>query len=237
MKRRQSDSSRAVAYLRISTDAERQAHGLDVQRRSVEAWALAAGVTVVSWRQDELSGRTVADRRPGLGAALVDLRQLQAGRLIVHRLDRLARDLAEALTIERLIREAGASLVAVESGEADDPASKFLRQVMLAAAEFEGAVIRERIRATKASLRERGLFEGGEPPYGCSVEGGRLVAHPGERQQLAQLQAWRAEGLSWRALARRAAEEGVVNRRGRPWLHADLARLLRRGLVQVPGAG
>jgi len=237
MKKRQNDPSRAVAYLRISTDADRQAHGLDVQRRSVEAWAQGAGVEIVAWCQDELSGRTVADRRPGLGAALVELRQRQAGRLVVNRLDRLARDLAEALAIERLIREAGASLVAVESGEADDPASKFLRQVMLAAAEFEGAVIRERIRATKASLRERGLFEGGEPPYGCSVEGGRLVEHPGERRQLAQLQAWRDEGLSWRRLARRAREEGIVNRRGKPWLFSDLARLLRRGLVQPPRAG
>jgi hypothetical protein len=72
-----------VAYLRISTDADRQAHGLDVQRRAVEAWALAAGVAVVAWCQDELSGRTSAERRPGLGAALVELRQRQAGRLIV----------------------------------------------------------------------------------------------------------------------------------------------------------
>lgn len=230
MKRPQGDPRRAVAYLRISTDGEKQIHGLEVQRASVEAWAQGAGVELVALHRDEISGTSKGHDRPGLGAALADLRRLGAGALVVLRLDRLARDLAEALVIERMIVESGAALIAVESGgNADDPASKFLRHVMLAASEFEGALIRQRIKATKASLRARGLLEGGKPPYGFRVgEGKRLEPHPEERAALEELQRMRQRGLSFRQVARQATARGLLNRAGHPWDPSNLRRLLGR---------
>ena len=63
------DPRLAVAYLRISTDAEKQAHGLDVQRRAIEGWAAGQGVAVAAWHQDEKSGTAPLEQRLGLGAA------------------------------------------------------------------------------------------------------------------------------------------------------------------------
>ncbi len=232
MKPRPGDPLRAVAYLRVSTDAERQAHGLDVQRRAIEAWAQRAGVVVVGWFQDELSGTTKMERRAGLGGALGALRPERAGLLVVHRIDRLARDAGEGAAIERVIERSGARLALAEgggtSGTADDPGAKLVRQVTLAAAEFEGAIIRARIRATKASMKARGLYGGGRPPYGWRLEGGALLPEPAEQAALAQLRAWRAGGASWRALARLATEAGLTNRAGRPWPHNHLLRMLGR---------
>ena len=55
----------------------------------------------------------------------------------------------------------------------------FLRRVTLAAAEFAGALIRARIRSAKALCKARGLYGGGEPPYGWrrgEAHMGQLVA-------------------------------------------------------------
>jgi DNA invertase Pin-like site-specific DNA recombinase len=233
MKRRPiaTDPRAAVAYLRVSTDAERQAHGLDVQREAIATWAAREGVRLVGWHQDEISGTTAHQRRPGLGAALLELRQQRAGVLVVHRIDRLARDAHEGAIVERVLQDAGAQIVAIEGGgDTNDPAGRLVRQIMLAAAEFEGALIRDRIRATKASLRRRGLLEGGEPPYGWAVgEGRRLVPCDEERAMLARLEAWRAEGLSLRRIALEARRQGLLNRRGKPLRHQTIATLLKRG--------
>ena len=224
------DPRLAVAYLRISTDAEKQAHGLDVQRRAIEAWAVAQGLEVRAWHQDERSGTEPLERRLGLAAALAELRQLGAGLLVVHRIDRFARDAAEGAAIERAILGAGARLAVVEGGsQGDDPASVFLRRVTLAAAEFEGALIRARIRAAKASCRARGLYGGGEPPYGWRRgEGAALEVCPEEQAILGQLRALAARGGSVRRVAQLAAKAGLKNRRGNPWGPSQIHLVLKR---------
>lgn len=228
MKRR-GDPLRVIAYLRVSTDAERQAHGLEVQRRAIEAWAAREGRELVGWHQDELSGTTAHERRPGLLAALEQLTRDRAGVLVVHRIDRLARDAAEGAVIERLAMARGAAVAAVEGGGlAEDAAGRLVRQVTLAAAEFEGSIIRERIRATKASMRARGLHQGGAPPYGWRLDGRQLIPAPVELATLERMRALRARGHSYRRIAAELHAAGLHNRAGGRWSHAKIRELLDR---------
>lgn len=222
----------AVAYLRVSTDAERQANGLEVQRQAIERFAAGRGLTVACWCQDELSGRTEGDQRPGFLEALGELRQRRAGALLVHRIDRLARDMTEGLLMERTLQRFGVDLLAVEGNGDKTPAGKLLRNVALAAAAFEGDMIRARIKNTKALLRSQGRFEGGEPPYGWTVQGERgarmLVKDPAEQELIERFCALRKQGLSFRQMQRRAAIEGWTNRAGSPWDLASISRLVKR---------
>ena len=99
----------------------------------------------------------------------------------------------------------------------------------LAAAEFEGALIRARIRAAKAVCKARGLYGGGEPPYGWRRgEGAQLEASPEELATLDALRQLGAGGRSMRWIAREAARRGLKNRRGNPWGQAQIHVVLRR---------
>ena len=99
-KRPSPDPSKAVAYLRVST--EDQALGPEAQRAAIEAWAARQGVQVAAWHHDQgVSGATAIDDRPGLLAALRDLKALGAAHLVVAKWDRVARNVMIAAMVER----------------------------------------------------------------------------------------------------------------------------------------
>lgn len=226
MRRPTTDSRLAVAYLRVSTDAEKQAHGLAIQRQAIARWAQERGIELVGAGADELSGRTAGELRPGLMRAMDLLAQTGAGLLVVHRIDRLARDTTEGLAIERALTNRGVDLVTVEGGGlADDPTGRLVRTITLGVAEFEGALIRARTAATKRRLRELGLHQGGSAPYGYRLEGRALVELPEEQAMLARLRELRASGLTTRATAAQLTAEGYRNRAGGHWSYQAVSRL------------
>lgn len=208
-----------MAYLRVSTSE--QLLGPEAQRAAIAAWALAQSVQVLGWHSDAASGATELDERPGLVAALGQLRAQHAGVLVVARRDRLARDPSVAAAIERATEASGARVLSADgSGNGSGPADAFLRAVVDAAAQYERALIRARITAALAVKRSRGELTG-TPPYGWRVgpDGRTLEPHPAEQATAAQVRAWRDEGLSLRAVVARARDAGLVGRTGRPlWL-------------------
>src|SRR5262245_57717797 len=119
VKRRRSrpNPNTAVALLRVSTTRERQALGLEAQREAIAAWAKKAGVRIIAEHVDEASGAAPVDQRPALVAALAELATRRAGTLVVARVDRLARDPAVQVLVERELERVGARLaVALDEG-------------------------------------------------------------------------------------------------------------------------
>lgn len=112
---------------------------------------------------DHASGKDVA--RPQLQAALKHLRQHDT--LVIHSMDRLARNLDD---LRRIVKELNARGVAVKfvkenltfTGE-DSPMSNLLLSVMGAFAEFERSLIRERVKEGIAVAKQKGLYKGRKP--------------------------------------------------------------------------
>lgn len=220
------DSTRAVAYLRVSTDEQHL--GPEAQRAAVEAWAAREGVTIVAWHTDAgVSGAAPVDRRPALLAALADLRQLGAGVVVVSRRDRLARDVMAAAMVERLAADAGARVVSAagEGTDGDDPASALMRRMVDAFAEYERAVIAARTKAAMGAKARRGEAVG-HPRLGFRVVNGRPEVDPVEGAVVARAAALRASGLSLRALAEQLTAEGFRTRAGLPHNLRSVSALL-----------
>jgi DNA invertase Pin-like site-specific DNA recombinase len=217
----------AVAYVRVSTDADRQALGAEAQRRAIEGWAAAAGVHVARWLVEEVSGGAPLDRRPVLLEAIATLAEIGAGVLVVQRLDRFSRDPLTAALAESELRKHGASLVCADgAGSGDDPTSELIRGILLSVARFEKALIRSRIKAALAVKRSRGERVGA-PPYGFAVLGKTLVPDDEEGAIKRRLVELRASGLTIRAVRDRATAEGLRNRAGRPFTIAAVHALVK----------
>lgn len=210
--------SKGVAYLRVST-AE-QHLGPEAQRASIVAWAAREGVTIVAWHADQgVSGGSEIDDRPGLVAALGQLRADRAGVFVIAKRDRLARDTYIAATIERAVARCHAKVVCADGvGNGESPADAFMRSILDAAAAYERALIRARTKAALGVKKERGECTGA-PPYGFRLDedGKRLVRDEGEQAAIAALRTLRAEGLSFRALRREATARGFLSRARRPF--------------------
>jgi DNA invertase Pin-like site-specific DNA recombinase len=136
-----------VGYVRVSTldqRTERQLERIPVDRSFT----------------DQVSGKDT--QRPQLAAMLAFVRE--GDTLVVHSMDRLARNLED---LRRLVRELTARDVRVEfvkegltfTGE-DTPMATLLLSVMGAFAEFERALIRERQREGIALAKRRGVYRG-----------------------------------------------------------------------------
>jgi DNA invertase Pin-like site-specific DNA recombinase len=218
----------AVAYLRVSTDSDRQALGAEAQRQAVQRWADSNGIEMVHVFLEEVSGGAPLDKRPVLLEAIATVGTLGAGSLVVQRLDRFSRDPLTAALAECELRKLGASLVCADgAGSGNDPTSELIRGILLSVAKFEKALIRSRIKAALAVKRSRGERVGGAPPYGFRVEGKDLVRHEQEECIKQALRQWRAEGMTIRAIQDRATSEGFVSRAGKPFTLAALHALVK----------
>jgi DNA invertase Pin-like site-specific DNA recombinase len=221
------DPTLAVAYLRVST--EEQHLGPEAQRAAIEHWATRDRVTMVAWHTDAgVSGAAELQVRPGLGAALDDMKRLRAGVLVVARRDRLARDVVIAATIERAVTQRGGRVVSADGvGNGDAPADQFMRTILDGAAAYERALIRARTSAALKARRRRGE-RAGNVPWGYDADAvGKLSRDDEEHRAAERIHALRTEGRSLRAIVRVIAEEGFVARTGKALGLTQVARIVR----------
>lgn len=138
-----------IGYARVSSTGQ----SLDLQREALTA----AGCEKIY--AEKRSGRTAKDR-PELARALDQLRP--GDRLIVTRLDRLARSVRDLHQIIGQISESGAGFQCLQQGGVDTNTStgKLMLAILGAVAEFENDIRRERQREGIEKAKERGVYRG-----------------------------------------------------------------------------
>jgi DNA invertase Pin-like site-specific DNA recombinase len=143
-----------IGYMRVSTADERQS--VDLQRDAL----VAAGIDERHLHQDKASG--ARDDRPGLKACLADLRSGDI--LVVWKLDRLGRSLSHLLRIVTELKERGVAFRSLtEQMDTTTPHGEFLFNIFGSLAQYERALITERVNAGLAAAKRRGRKGGRRP--------------------------------------------------------------------------
>lgn len=142
-----------VGYVRVSTIDQNTSR----QEEQLQGYKLDEVFT------DKASGKDTD--RPQLQAALKHLRK--GDTLVVHSMDRLARNLDDLRAVVKQLTDAGVAVQFVKeamtfTGE-DSPMSKLMLSVMGAFAEFERSLIRERQREGIAIAKTKGVYAGRKP--------------------------------------------------------------------------
>lgn len=211
---------RAIGYIRVSTEQQRESGlGLDAQRATLAEAAVRLSLELATTYADAgLSGSLRIEDRPGLADALQALRR--GDTLLVAKRDRLARDSFLAVLIERQAAKKGARIVSAagEGTDSDEPGAIFTRRILDAVSELERAITAARTRAALRAKRARGERAGGEP-YGYRVgeDGKTLHDHGPEQLVLRRILDRRAAGYPLRAIARELNDLGHRTRRGSAW--------------------
>lgn len=222
------DPNVVVAYVRVSTDEQKI--GPEAQRAAIEAWAEKTGAHVAAWHDDlGVSGGSELEDRRGLIAAVSSLRTHEAGTLVVAKRDRLARDVAVSVLIERAVKVSGARIVSADGvGNGDGAADAFLRAILDAAAAYERELTRARTRAAMAVKREKGE-RSGKIPYGLALaeDGHHLVEDGFEQAVIGRVRALRREGCAITQITKALDALGLRTRTGRPWHPQQIARMLK----------
>lgn len=119
--------------------------------------------------------------RPALTELLADIKAGKVDKVVVYKVDRISRSIADFFTRDELFVEHGTTLVSVkEDWDTSTPIGRLIRNVLLSFAQMEREVISERTRDKMYEEAKRGLWTGGVVPFGYRVEGKRMIPEPAE---------------------------------------------------------
>ncbi|QEE38957.1 MULTISPECIES: recombinase family protein [unclassified Methylobacterium] len=219
-------ASAFVSYLRVSTERQgRSGLGLEAQRRAVADF-LAGG----SWRHvaelvEVESGSR--DNRPRLSEAMA-LCRLHGATLVIAKLDRLSRDAAFLLNLQK----AGVRFVAADMPEANE----LVVGIMAVVAQAERKMISTRTKAALAAAKARGV-QLGKPENLSNREAGQVGSRVRQTQRSKEramdlapvIATVRAEGaVSLRQIAAALNAREIPAARGGVWSAAQIQRMLAK---------
>jgi DNA invertase Pin-like site-specific DNA recombinase len=194
--------TRAVAYLRVSTDEQAGSGlGLEAQEAAIRAWAVYRAVEV-----DVCSGATLPADRDGFARALAVLEAGAADCLVAAKLDRVTRTSRGLVDVLDLAAGVGFALVLLDPEvDTTTAAGRFMVGILCEVAALERELIRERTRAALAAKRQRGERQGPGPKLDPALRG--WIAAEVE------------SGRSKKGLARELNDRGVPTATGRGRWH------------------
>src|SRR5271157_3746783 len=210
---------RCAVYTRKSSEEglEQEFNSLDAQREACEAYITSQkheGWTVLAALYDDgaYSGGTMD--RPALQRLLDDVRTGKIDVVVVYKVDRLTRSLADFAKIVEVFDAQRVSFVSVtQAFNTTTSMGRLTLNVLLSFAQFEREVTGERIRDKIAASKKKGMWMGGQPSFGYDVKDRKLVVNEAEAATVRHIFR-RYLGLGTvRALRDDLAAGGVVSKR------------------------
>lgn len=212
------DATKAVAYLRKSTDVDgRQANSIDVQRHDIDRWAKSNGIEVVEWFTEHISGSTAVEDSPELLRAIDYAIQHRVGLFVAAKRDRIAREMGRIATIGATLQRSNIRLVSADDAnwKVEDPAIALMRTMVDAFASYELAQIRQRTKKTHEKLAREGKRQSRVAPIGFQLtEDNRIVPCEDEIRAMRFIWASRRglKKLPYREIAKQLQEKGFKPR-------------------------
>ena len=169
-------SLRCAIYTRVSTEhgLEQEFNSLDNQREASEAYIKSQaheGWRLIRNRYDDGGYSGGSMDRPALKKLLDDVRARRIDVIVVYKVDRLTRSLADFAKLVELFDAHRVSFVSVtQSFNTTTSMGRLTLNVLLSFAQFEREVTGERIRDKIAASKKKGIWMGGVVPLGYRVE-------------------------------------------------------------------
>jgi len=218
MEQPNSSSRRCGIYTRKSSEEglDQNFNSLHAQRDACESFIKSQageGWRLVKTAYDDggISGGTM--ERPGLQRLLADIRDKLVDVVVVYKVDRLTRSLADFAKMVEVFDRHGVSFVAVtQQFNTTTSMGRLTLNVLLSFAQFEREVTGERIRDKIAASKQKGIWMGGTVPLGYDWCERRLVVNEAEAATVRHIFERYLELRSVRLLQEELTRDGVVSK-------------------------
>ncbi len=199
---------RCAIYTRKSTQdgLEQEFNSLDAQRQACEAFISSQrgmGWVCLKHQYDDggLSGGSMD--RPALQKLIEDIKAGKLDLVVVYKVDRLTRSLADFARLVELFDEHDVSFVSVtQQFNTSTSMGRLTLNVLLSFAQFEREVTGERIRDKIAASKKKGMWMGGLVPLGYDLKERKLIINPDEARTVRTLfELYRETGTAQSVLA------------------------------------
>jgi DNA invertase Pin-like site-specific DNA recombinase len=196
--------------LAIPPNENRQACEAYIKSQAHEGWRLIPG------RYDDGAFSGASLDRPALQQLLADVRAGKIDIVLVYKVDRLTRSLADFAKLIELFDAHGVSFVSVtQSFNTSSSMGRLTLNVLLSFAQFERELIGERVRDKIAASKRKGIWVGGPVPLGYAAVDKKILVLPAEAEAVRTIFARYLQLGSIRALAEDLGRRGIRSKRRR----------------------
>jgi len=209
---------RCAIYTRKSTEEglDQAFNSLDAQREACEAYIKSQaheGWKLVKAAYDDGGFSGGSMERPAVTRLMADLKQRLIDIVVVYKVDRLTRSLADFAKIVEILDGHGASFVSItQQFNTTTSMGRLTLNVLLSFAQFEREVTGERIRDKIAASKRKGMWMGGTTPFGYDVIDKKLLVSEAEAETVRSIYRRYIELGCVSALAIYLREKGIVSK-------------------------
>ena len=184
---------RCAIYTRKSTEEglEQDFNSLDAQREACEAYIKSQtneGWSLVKGRYDDGAYSGGHLNRPAIKELLKEIELNRVDVIVVYKVDRLTRSLADFAKLVELFDKHSVSFVSVtQAFNTTTSMGRLTLNVLLSFSQFEREVTAERIRDKIAASKKKGMWMGGPVPLGYDVKDRKLIINKSEAAQVQKI--------------------------------------------------
>ena len=216
---------KAIGYVRVSTDEQAKSGlGLEAQIAKIKAYAELFDIELTEIIMDEgISGKTLD--REGLQRAIKMLKDKKAEGMVIAKLDRLTRNVADLGTLVSTVFDKAELYSVSEQINTKNAAGRLVLNVLVSVAQWERETICERTKDALQAKKARGEKTGGNTPFGFDVINGKLVKNEEEQAIISEIKNLKNKGLSLRKIAEVLNAKGITTKNGKTWTATQIQRI------------
>lgn len=219
--------NKAALYARYSSDNQRS-ESIDAQLRAMQNYCQQNHILIVETYIDEAKSATT-DHRPSFQKMIADSKYHQFNIILVHKLDRFARNRYDSAVYKRELKKNGVSVYSVLENLDDSPESIMMESVLEGMSEYYSQNL---AREVMKGMRETALqckHTGGKPPLGYDLNtDGKLIINQGEAEVVQQIFKMYLDNYSYSKIAEVLNKKGYRTKTGSLFRKNSFYSILRQ---------
>lgn len=220
--------NKACVYARYSSSRQDEA-SIDAQVRACRDYANANGLCILRVYADEAQsgkGENTARRKEYL-RMLHDVDMGMYDTILIHKYDRVARNLREHANLDKRLADHNTRLVAVAQDVGTSMESKMVRGILWVLSEYYSDNLSSEVKKGHKETALKALHNGGIPPFGYNIENQKYTINENEAIWVRKMFRCAIDRVGFTDLIREMDAAGVVGKRGRPIRYSQIYEILR----------
>ena len=219
---------RAVIYARFSSDKQDEA-SIDAQIRACREYAAVKDFTIIGTYVDEaVSGKgSKTASRKAYQRMLRDVDRGTFDTVLIHKYDRVARNLGEHVNLEKRLKDRHVELIAVAQDFGSSNEAKIMRTLMWSLSEYYIDNLAAEVKKGHRETALKGLHNGGYAPFGYDVVDQQYVVNELEAGYIRKIFNAAANREGFTAIIQELAAAGITGKRGKPIKYSQIYEMLR----------
>lgn len=215
----------AVIYARFSSDRQSET-SIDTQVRACVEYAAKKNITIIDTYSDEAVSGTTSNRAE-YQRMLADAFDGRFDMILIHKYDRIARDLEEQVTLSKRLKQLNIKLIAVAQDYGEGKDADLSRGIQWVLGEYYSANLSEEVKKGHKENALKALHNGGLPPFGYDVIDKQYVVNETEAYYVRWMFESCVRRSKYQPIIDSLKAAGVTGKRGKPIQYPQIYEILR----------